>query len=234
MSIYRNYVIKDRDTLQGIAFRELNDINQWHNLAEFNQLEYPYIVKTDKEKMTNYEHLASVGDIIKLPLRHQVTDINHNVERLGFYNNEQVYDTILGMDIKLEPSLDTTLSYATGELVSDKRTSDIDRVIGLDNLKQSLILRLLTPYGSLLRHPDYGSSIPDMLGQPLNTDTADLLAVEIKRCISTDSRVQKVSAFVNIDDEDNIQAVAKVVPINEEDNLNIYIVKAQNGLISIK
>lgn len=71
---------------------------------------------------------------------------------------------------------------------------DLDVAVGADSLRQALILRLLTPQGSLaaLGHVDYGSRLHELIGE-LNTPTTRQLARSYTlRALSADRRVEEV------------------------------------------
>src|SRR5699024_12688754 len=51
------------------------------------------------------------------------------------------------------------------------------------------ILRLLTPRGSYMGYPNFGSEVHTFVGRKNNSETATLLNIEIERTLRTDSRV---------------------------------------------
>ena len=66
----------------------------------------------------------------------------------------------------------------------------------LDNLRQAIEIRLLTPKGELapLGHPDYGSRLPDLIGTP-NTETARNLAkLYVIEALKQEPRIAKIVA----------------------------------------
>ena len=71
---------------------------------------------------------------------------------------------------------------------------DLDTVADLDNLVQAVIIRLLTPKGELaaLGHADYGSRLPDLIGQP-NTETRRNLAkLYVIEALKQERRIAKI------------------------------------------
>jgi phage baseplate assembly protein W len=75
-----------------------------------------------------------------------------------------------GIDLRLLPHLDAENDRFPGaDLAGD---GDLTTVSGVENLKQALLLRFLTPLGSLARlgHPAYGSAVPSLVGEG-NTET---------------------------------------------------------------
>ena len=50
MARYKKYVIAPQDTLQTIAQHEMGTVTAWQDIAEYHNLEYPYVVDTLSEK----------------------------------------------------------------------------------------------------------------------------------------------------------------------------------------
>ena len=132
------------------------------------------------------------------------------------------YDNTLGMDLQLDISTDVPLSEQLGVLRADGHT--FKRVVGIQNLKQSLILRILTRRGTLLLHPNYGSQLPAMLGKPMNARRLADAAYELERVKIT----KKLLTY------DQIFLDALVKPIGEDTAFDIYLYKTQTGQVSIR
>jgi phage baseplate assembly protein W len=88
------------------------------------------------------------------------------------------------------PSERSTLSAAAGaHTLLDYSTLD-----GRDNLGQAILMRLLIPRGELteLGHPEYGSRLNELLGQP-NTETRRGLAkLFVLEALAQEPRIEKV------------------------------------------
>lgn len=74
----------------------------------------------------------------------------------------------------------------------DLRTAD-----GPDAVRQGLIIRLLTPLGSLagLGHAGFGSRLHELVGQPSTPALRDLARVFLLRAVLADPRVERVLAL---------------------------------------
>lgn len=104
-----------------------------------------------------------------------------------------------GLDLKLLANRERQLFRERGaDLSTEVRTvsgeTDLSRLAGVENLKQALLLRFLTPTGELaqLGHSRYGSRLYELLGQPntqANRDRAKLYTLE---AIAAEPRVAKV------------------------------------------
>jgi len=108
---------------------------------------------------------------------------------------------ILGRDLMVAPFL----AASTWDALDLTPTSSIDpaakvdlRVVeGVDALRQALLLRLLTPLGSLsdLGHADYGSRLHELVGTEF-TDASRLLArAFVLQAVRQERRVARVLAL---------------------------------------
>jgi phage baseplate assembly protein W len=72
---------------------------------------------------------------------------------------------------------------------------DLAVINGRDNLAQAIIMRLLTPRGELadLGHPQYGSSLHELVGR-VNTETIwNLVRLYILESLQTEPRIEEVT-----------------------------------------
>lgn len=228
-------MIKQNDTIQSIAFKLFRDMRQWRTLVELNDLKYPYIVDSPEKILANPEHLKCWGDRLLLPNntndvvranRAKLKETNTN-----YYRNQH-YDAVLGNDIKLNLHTDVTLDEQRGVLVSNGR--DLDTVDGIYNLKQSLIMRMLTRKGTLYRHPNYGSTLPDMLGKPLSSTLLHDIVTEVQRVISTDTRVQSAEVTNSRINYNSVFISVSVTPIGYDSAFDLYIYRSENGDLSLR
>ena len=60
---YLKYVIKQNDTIQGIAEKATGDYSNYKQIIEYNDLRYPFIVDTPQEKLTDVEHQVTLGSV---------------------------------------------------------------------------------------------------------------------------------------------------------------------------
>lgn len=125
----------------------------------------------------------------------------------------------LGCDLKLKDE----------ELGSDLAISpsgDLE-LVGEDyNLGQAIINRLKTRRGELadLGHPNYGSRLCELVGEPNNERTREVARAYTKECIGQDPRVREivgVTVEVPKDDPKRIDINITVLPIGRSTALNI-------------
>jgi phage baseplate assembly protein W len=84
--------------------------------------------------------------------------------------------------------------------------ADLDTLTSRNNLAQALILRLLTPRGSLaaLGHASYGSRLGELLGSPKNAATRALCRAYVLEVVAQEPRVadKAVALSFDVDRED--------------------------------
>jgi phage gp46-like protein len=73
---------------------------------------------------------------------------------------------------------------------------DLDRLSGVENLKQALLLRFLTPVGELaqLGHSRYGSRLYELLGERNTEANRDRAKLYVLEALAAEPRVAKVIA----------------------------------------
>lgn len=184
MNKFIEYCVRDGDTLQMIAQKYMGDASRWEEIAIFNDLQYPFIVSLDKAG----DGLKTPGDIILIPVSVQDSSIAEEVLA-------DPYAVLFGSDLSLS-SDKVNLSFSTaGEFDSDEY-GDLAVVSGISTLSQDLIHRLITPLGSLLYHPDYGSDFLTLVGNRNDVTWRQKAAIEVSRCFLSDLRVKSVDNVV--------------------------------------
>lgn len=233
MAYYKTYTLREGDTLQMIAQTELGSVDKWRDIVDINNLNYPYIVKTSQEKVKNPEHLLTFGDSLKLPIANTITKLQ--MDDFNKVDQHYIYDTALGVDIAMEIQADLGLDDEIAYLKETLNTGGLMSFGGINNLQQSLTMRLLTRKGSLLRHPNYGTKLLDYIGETVNPDNLSLAQDEIIRTCKTDERVDTVKIVdFTVQKGNDMQFVVEVTPINAEKAFNIFIIRAQNGTIKVR
>jgi phage baseplate assembly protein W len=107
-----------------------------------------------------------------------------------------------GTDLRLLRDLERASSRDAGhdlgtvavERQPGQRRKDLETLAGVDNLKQALLLRFLTPAGDLapLGHPTYGCRLHELIGE-LNTQTTRNRAkLYVLQALGEEPRVKQV------------------------------------------
>ncbi len=78
---------------------------------------------------------------------------------------------------------------------------DLGRVDGRENLAQALVLRLLTPMGSLaaLGHADYGSRLGELVGRRKTESLRGLCRLHVLEAVRLDPRVEDPPVSITFD-----------------------------------
>jgi len=193
---FKKHVISYGDTIQSIAQDELGDMTQWVALAQFNNLRHPYIVDTVEEKLKNPDHLMTIGDTLLIKVDNDATgDLIMNLSNATTYDQEEIMALALGKDLDILPLPHNIGSPGYDSQVLEMKgdgKGGIATKRGIENLKQSLYIRLITPQGSYVGHPLYGSRVDMYLGMKNTEDNAMLIDLEIERTLRTDGRVKNV------------------------------------------
>ena len=106
-----------------------------------------------------------------------------------------------GTDLRLLVNLDSRETRSPGSdlrVVMRLETGvDLEPLTGVDNLKQALLLRFLTPAGELapLGHKDYGSRLHELIGE-LDTETnRNRAKLFVLQALAGEPRIEKVLAL---------------------------------------
>jgi phage baseplate assembly protein W len=93
---------------------------------------------------------------------------------------------------------------------------DIRLVSGRPNLAQAIVNRLLTRQGELedLGHPDYGSRLYQLIGEPNSRRTRALAELYIREALANEPRIREIVA---------ISFSPLVVPLEKRSTLDVAI-----------
>lgn len=110
--------------------------------------------------------------------------------------------------------------------VSVKRTGDLETVEGRDLMIQAIRHRLLTRKGELssLGHPEYGSLLEEVMGEPNIPDTHRIMETLIRDCLKYESRIKNiisVKAFPSDKEKDVVHIFVHVELDGEDGELKI-------------
>ncbi|AMO26002.1 baseplate protein W [Bacillus phage Thurquoise] len=221
MAKFKRRIIADGDTMQAIAQQELGDVNRWVELARFNDLRHPYIVDTVAEKLQNPSHLVTIGDTILIEIsENSQAELMNALNRATDFDKEELYALALGKDLDVIP-IPKQFGKAGWDSdifeMKDNERGDVATIRGIENLKQSLYMRLVTPLGGYLGYPRYGSKVHEYLGRKNTEENAVLLDIEIERTLRTDGRVRSVEKVGHIINGNSYSTTFKVYSIAMEE-----------------
>ncbi len=97
----------------------------------------------------------------------------------------------------IQRQLDRTSNDRQGVELGHSR-GDVNLVSGKDNVAQAIMNRLLTRQGELanLGHPDYGSRLHHLIGEPQTPRTRALAELYVRECLAQESRITEITRFV--------------------------------------
>ncbi|AAY53336.1 baseplate assembly protein [Listeria phage P100plus] len=195
MARYKKHVVQYGDTMQSISQLETGSVGNWVDIVEYNKLKYPYIVQTNEERKENLESTVTIGDVIIIPVASDLTEIDPYA--LTNQDKNLIMSLALGRDLSMTSNQDYYNKRGTSdeilEVVANGK-GDLATVDGVENLKQALIARLLTPKGALMLHPEYGSNLHKMFKKATH-EQASLIDIEITRTLLLDGRVETVESL---------------------------------------
>ncbi len=122
---------------------------------------------------------------------------------------------------------DLKLKIVDGAADFAVREGDLEIVSEEDNLAQAIIHRLMTEEGELaeLGHPDYGSSLHDLIGRVNNEETRIKARALVLECLSNESRIKdvlNVNVKQNDSDPHRIDIEIAVVPVGKRAPISIF------------
>lgn len=197
MARYSKYTIVQGDTPQSVAHKATGTIHNWFKIVSYNGLAYPYIVQSVEEKMKNPDKLATIGDILVVPLESTLDSIDPNT--LSNQEKMRIQELALGTDLSMvSDSRDWENSGGSDNVMALAHNSrgDLRLEVGVDNLRQATIARLMTEKGSLLMHPTYGSELYSLFDKA-TVEQAKLIEIEVHRTMLSDSRVSSVETVLS-------------------------------------
>jgi phage baseplate assembly protein W len=116
-----------------------------------------------------------------------------------------------------------------GGLKTPAAVQDLGRVDGRANLAQALILRLITPRGSLaqLGHPSYGSRLVSLVGELNNETTRNLARLYTLEALAEEPRVKQPVQDLSVQSLETSPDVLRigfsVLPIDDSDPLALSL-----------
>lgn len=96
---------------------------------------------------------------------------------------------------------------------------------GYDNLSQAILNRLFTRKGELkgLGHPDYGSRLHTLIGEPNSRRTRAFAELYIRECLEEESRIREIQQIVvkeqdrNSPYRDRLEITIAVLPVKDDE-----------------
>ena len=187
-SRYVTHIVQVGDTIQSIGVFYGVD---WTKLVVINGLEYPYIdSEVNSSEYADTNEVAKVGDRLVIPTQglnipHKTNNSTQELENYAFGCDLDLFSTsVIGDNVTNVESLGELTAGDTGDVLISE---------GTFNLRQQLILRLGTPKGSLINHPEFGSELYKHIGATLTLERLIKIKLCVQECILSDFRVLGIS-----------------------------------------
>ena len=207
-SQYIMHTVGAGDTIQAVG--DLYGVD-WTELVIINGLEYPYI---DDDLIINenqtLDGVAKIGSKLIIP----TTGLN--VPNKTNLSSSEIEKYAFGCDLDLFSLEETEHGIVNLEVegqLTDNGRGDIKISEGIANLRQQLIIRLGTPKGALLLHPEFGSKILDYVGKRTTVEVLTEVSLEVQECLLGDFRVNGVSDVRCVFRDHGIRVECMVHPI---------------------
>jgi phage baseplate assembly protein W len=136
-----------------------------------------------------------------------------------------------GKDLRLLDNLEHQNDRKRGfdlKVVRRRETDllDLEAVSGAENLKQALLMRLLTPLGELavLGHPSFGSRLFELIGERNNQANRNRAKVFILLALQAEPRVESilsVNVTANRQNQAGMDIDIWIMPIDSENPENL-------------
>ena len=230
---YKKHEIRYNDTMQSISQRYYSTPEYWIDLVEHNNLKYPYIVDESEDKLKDPEHLVTTGDELVIPQESYLSD--YSIKEINKNDKDKLVDMALGSDLNITSDNKYYSKYGTSDEImafSEDVHGDLDTVIGVENMKQQLINKLMTPKGSLLLHPEYGSNIHELFQKNI-PETGLLIELEITRTLLTDSRVKSVQTISWRIEENKFYGEFDVELTSIEESVKLVLEEDSSGVFAL-
>jgi len=131
-------------------------------------------------------------------------------------------EEVLGSDLKLsKASVDEFSEFRDLQTTAK---GDLDVVSGNYNLGQAIFNRLSTRLGELSEfgHPGYGSRLYELIGEPNNERTREIMKIIVRECLKQEPRIKEISDIdVRERSRDSADVSITVILIESEIALNV-------------
>lgn len=232
MARYRKHIISRDDTIQSISQRYTGSSSHWKKIVDYNRLKYPYLVESTSDKLEHLEDVLTLGDTIIIPIEQNLLDVD--AKSLGNRDRDLILSLALGSDLNITGGEKRYQQHGTRDEVfelSGNGMGDILIASGVENIKQTIIARLLTKRGSLINHPNYGSDLEDLLGSPATSITLELVDNEILQNIKKDNRISDATKVYSQIDKEVYTGEFEINIYSIDEMFTLVVDDSEGGLV---
>ena len=150
-----------------------------------------------------------IGDSILVPAKYDEIPDSINTKEL----QKLAYGCDFDITSGITDSYGVVNIESSGEL-RENEDGDLAIVEDVANLKQAVILKLMTPKGSLPLHPEYGSDLLLLMGKPKTYKQLTKIKLEIERTIKGDFHITKIENLKVVSSESgSVKVSCDIIPI---------------------
>ena len=201
----RKVSISKGDTLLSLAARYMGDARLWQYIAIANSLRPPFvddIASIDISRSGDespFGDALGVGSYVNIPTNNASTVSYPLLPILGTELSESIENHLLGVDFALDPifnTLDEVRVPFSNRVQYDipinveKGSMDVKIVEGLSNIKQSIILRIVTERGSVILFKNFGLS--PIIGSGFTLSDLENVKYRIREAVLSDPRLGNI------------------------------------------
>lgn len=186
---YLTHTVSIGETIQIIGQKYGID---WTKLVIINGLTYPYIDSDlHSKEFENTDEVAKIGSRLVIPTKglHIPNKTNNSISELERYT----FGSDLDLFSEVTNNNGVTNVESLGTLNANESTGDVLICDGLSNLRQQLIIRLGTPKGSLLMHPEWGCDLLRYVGGVMTMERLIKIKLAVQESVLGDFRVLGIS-----------------------------------------
>lgn len=201
--------IQQGDMLVSLAAKYMGDARLWQYIAIANGLRPPFIddiASLDLSRVGDespFNEALGIGSYINIPTNNPSTTNYPLLPVLGVTLDEPVENHLLGVDFALDPiynKLDETVTPFSNRVLYDipidyeKGATDVKLVEGLSNIKQSIIMRVVTERGSVLLYKNFGLS--PIIGSGFTPSDLENAKYRIREAVLSDPRLGSIDRLI--------------------------------------
>jgi len=124
-------------------------------------------------------NVKTIGDTLLIPDNGTIY-----TNPVGFITTDEYLNQVGGSDIELG---------SNGDMIVDNY-GDICNVSGIFNIQQAVNHRLIVDIDEIPRHPEYGTSLSDLVGRP-QSYVNKLMELAIRESLSYEDRIEEISSI---------------------------------------
>lgn len=173
----KTIILPGNTDLERIALDELGSTERWVEIAELNDLNYPYIVQDLSDTRTN---IKKPGDTLLVPqnIRFGLSD-TPTVKDIPSTDGLSETEKSFGTDLKLTDKMDLDLA----------NNGDLAVISGSPNVAQAIILKIGYERGELKNHPELGVGV--LVGEKFLS--LEQVRDNLQATLTADKRIESLS-----------------------------------------